>query len=325
MHVTSNMIDRQLRARGTLLKLLMGSSSEARFRWTQKLLRKAIVGRNIKGLRCRTEWIERPDGTKLRMRVYQPKEPAENVPGLLWLHGGGYATGVPEMCFGSIRRMVEASGCTVVAPDYLLSIEAPYPAAIEDCYTALLWMKEHTADLGIRSDQLMVGGESAGGGLTAALTLLARDRGEVNIAFQMPLYPMLDDRMVTESARENDAPVWNSDYNRLAWRMYLGPLFGGQVPAHAAAARANDYHALPPTATFVGDLEPFRDETVRYIADLKAAGVPVHFAVYPGCYHAFDLVAPGAEVSKQAVAALMESFSYAVKHYFSPQPADSNL
>ncbi|MGM0900694.1 MAG: alpha/beta hydrolase fold domain-containing protein [Bacillota bacterium] len=146
----------------------------------------------------------------------------------------------------------------------------------------------------------MVGGESAGGGLAAALSLYARDTKEVNIAYQMPLYPMMDDRMTTELARENNAPIWNSTTNRWAWKLYLGELFEKDVPVYAAAARATDYRNLPPTITFVGDIEPFRDETIQYVTNLKEAGIPVDFELYKGCYHGFDIISPTAEISKKA-------------------------
>jgi acetyl esterase/lipase len=208
----------------------------------------------------------------------------------------------------------------VIAPDYRLSTEVPYPAALEDSYTALMWMKDNASALGIRDDQLMVGGDSAGGGLTAALTLYARDKGQVAIAFQMPLYPMLDDRMSSESAKDNNAPVWNSKSNTNAWKLYLGDLFGtAKVPPYAAPARAEDYSSLPPTATFVGDLEPFRDETIEYVGNLKKAGVPVKFKLFEGCYHAFETICPNAEVSKRAVSFLLNSYKYAVDHYFAEQ------
>src|SRR3546814_233257 len=167
---------------------------------------------------------------------------------------------------------------------------------------SLLWLKTHAGELGVRDDQLAVAGMSAGGGLTAALTLLARDRGDVNIAFQIPLYPMIDDRMDSESASDSDAPVWNSASNGIAWKTYLGALFGADVPAYAAAARATDYRGLPPTCTFVGDLEPFRDETLRYVENLKAAGVPVAFELFRGAFHGFDVVAPKAAISQRATA-----------------------
>ncbi|MBC7958907.1 MAG: alpha/beta hydrolase [Vallitaleaceae bacterium] len=246
--------------------------------------------------------------------------PKENVPGILWLHGGGYALGAPEMAASMAKRLIEASDGIVIAPDYRLSVEAPYPAALEDSYEVLLWMKNHAKELGIRDDQLMVGGDSAGGGLTAALTLYARDQGDVAIAFQMPLYPMLDDRMTSESAKDNNAPVWNSKSNYNGWKLYLGELFGTQsVPYHAAPARAEDYRKLPPTATFVGELEPFRDETIEYVENLRKAGVPVEFQICKGCFHAFDRMNPKSNVSKQAIDFLMTEFEYAVNNYFAEQ------
>ena len=161
-------------------------------------------------------------------------------------------------------------------------------------------MKDHARELGVRADRLMVGGGSAGGGLTAAVSLRARDTGEADIALQIPLYPMIDDRMETESARENNAPVWNSDTNRWAWRLYLGKRSGGDVPTWAAPAREEDFRGLPPTVTFVGDLEPFRDETIAYVGRLRDAGVPVRFQVFERCFHAFDIVHPQAAVSERA-------------------------
>jgi len=251
-------------------------------------------------------------------------EKQEDVPGVLWLHGGGYAIGTPEQAAGKAKCLINASPCIVVAPDYRLSPEAPYPAALEDGYQALLWMKNNAGALGIRENQLMVGGDSAGGGLTAALTLYARDKDEVAIAFQMPLYPMLDDRMETESARNNNAPVWNTKSNFNAWKLYLGDLFGSSdVPVYAAPARAVDYSNLPPTVTFVGELEPFRDETMHYVQHLREAGVPVEFDLYQGCYHAFDQVCPRAKVSKEAINFLLNSFKYAVENYYAKQKTSS--
>lgn len=150
-----------------------------------------------------------------------------------------------------------------------MSIDAPYPAALYDCYDALLWMKQKSTELKIRSNQIAVGGESAGGGLAAALTLYARDKKEVNIAFQIPLYPMIDDRNKTASALDNNAPIWNSRTNGWAWKLYLGDYYGKDVPSYAAAARATDYSGLPPTITFVGELEPFRDEVITYVNHFK--------------------------------------------------------
>lgn len=325
MKVTTDMIDKQLRFRGKLFDSLMKSKNEQKWQKAMYKLKKRSdrsAGKNIEGLHCSEEWITRRDGSKLRIRIYKPLGDTSQVPGVLWIHGGGYSMGIPEMFGGAYKRLIHASPCVVVAPDYRLSIEAPYPAALDDCYDTLLWMKSHAKELGIREDQLMVGGESAGGGLTAALTLYARDQEEVNIAFQMPIYPMIDDRMDSESAKANHAPIWNSDYNLWAWKLYLGELYGGDVPSYAAAARATDYSNLPPTVTFVGDIEPFRDETIQYVENLRSAGVPVEFKMFQGCYHGFDIINSKAQVSREAHSFYINAFKYAVKHYFAKQPPD---
>lgn len=323
MKITNQIIDKQLRLRGKLYNLLVNKSSEAKYinflHNSKKHMEKSFKSRDIEGLDCNEVWVPRKDGSEIRTRIYKPLQVTKEIPGILWIHGGGYAQGVPEMSTSIYKRFIEESPCVIIAPDYRLSIEEPYPAALDDCYDVLLWMKNHTSELGIRDDQLMVGGESAGGGLTAALSLLARDRGEVNIAFQMPLYPMIDDRMNTESARENNAPIWNSNLNRWAWKLYLGDLYGKDVPAYAAAARTTEYRNLPPTVTFVGDIEPFRDETIQYVENLKAAGVPVDFEIYKGAYHGFDIIHPKADISKRARAFLMQSYRYAVENYFAEQ------
>lgn len=266
--------------------------------------------------------ILRKDNTELRICIFQPLNPKGNAPGVLYMHGGGYAIGTPELSDCMIHRLIEKSGCTVIAPDYRMSLEAPYPAALDDCYTALLWMRDHAAELGIREDQLMIAGDSSGGGLTAALSFFARDKGEVAVAFQMPLYPMIDDR--TKGGR--DMLVWNGIVNQKAWRLYLGDLYGSaEVPYYAAPARATDYSRLPPTATFVGELEPFRDETIQYVENLRKAGVRVDFAVFEGCYHAFEQAYPEAEVSKRALSLVLNAFSDAVLNQFAAQPARSTV
>jgi acetyl esterase/lipase len=334
MKIEISMIDKDLRTMGRIMKVVNNTFTESRLRLMYKMSRKNRIKIEDNTMNFTEEWIPREDGSRMRICIFRPisskanvpgamassESKGKNKPGVLWLHGGGYALGSPEQSKIYARRFIEESNCVVVAPDYRLSIEAPYPAALEDSYEALLWMKNHAKELGISDNQLMVGGDSAGGGLTAALTLYARDKGEVNIAFQMPLYPMLDDRMITESAKDNDAPVWNSKSNFNGWKLYLGGLFGTpNVPYYAAAARAEDYSNLPPTATFVGDLEPFRDETIQYVTNFKKAGVPVEFEIYKGCYHGFDQMCPKAEVSKKALDFIVNSFKHAVDHYYANQ------
>ena len=315
MKIKFGMIDKELRAAGRVIKILNNTFTETRLRLFSKLKFKMRI--KDASIQYSEEWIERNDGTKLRICIFMPAYAKETGPGILWFHGGGYAIGSPERAKGVAKKFMEVSDCVLFSPEYRLSVDAPYPAALEDAYTALSWMKENAERFGIRSNQLMVGGDSAGGGLTAALSLYARDKGEVKIAFQMPLYPMLDDRMTSESAAENNAPVWNSKSNYNAWKLYLGDLFESQdVPSYAAPSRATDYHNLPPTVTFVGELEPFRDETIQYVENLRRAGVPVEFEVYKGCYHAFEQICPSAEVSKKAMTFILGAYEHAVNHYF---------
>ncbi|MBQ3575397.1 MAG: alpha/beta hydrolase fold domain-containing protein, partial [Clostridia bacterium] len=167
----------------------------------------------------------RSSGGMVDLLVLEPaanRRHGEKAPGLLWIHGGGYVVGMAGMVYMSrAMNLVKKYGAVVVAPEYRLAGKAPYPAALEDCYAALRYMQAHADELNIDADRsIMVGGESAGGGLTAALCMYARDRGEVKIAFQMPLYPMLDDRD-TDSSGDNHGISWNTRRNHAAWKLYL--------------------------------------------------------------------------------------------------------
>lgn len=261
--------------------------------------------------------IPTPSGRKMRVLILKPKQMnTEPGPGVLWLHGGGYLTGMPEMAYMSRAiDLVLQCGAVVVSPAYRLSAFHPYPAALSDCYAALLYMKKHAAELEIRQNQIMVGGESAGGGLTAALCMYVRDKGTVNIAFQMPLYPMLDCED-TESSRDNHEKVWNTRRNHQAWALYLRSLKGKKVPSYASPARRRDYSGLPPAYTFVGDIEPFYQETLNYIENLRNAGVPAEVDVYPGFYHAYDMMEPKTDEAKAAAERFVQKFKEAAENYF---------
>lgn len=321
MKVTLDMIDPELRLPGLAARALF-RPSERFFRLVRRLDRR-MQGASVPGLECEQRWVDSLDeGVRVRVRIYRPpgSSARAGLPGVLFLHGGGYAIGSPEQFAPTYRMLLTTRDCVIVAPDYRKSLDAPYPAALNDCYGSLLWLKQNAASLGVRDDQLFVMGMSAGGGLTAAASLMARDRGDVRIAHQLPLYPMIDHRMVTASSRGNDAPLWSSKHNRLAWDLYLGGLAGDDVPAWASPALATDLSGLPPTTTFVGDLDPFLDETVAYVEGLRAAGVPVEFRHYPGCYHGFDAIRPGAKVSREANAFWCERFAAAVDRDFAAQP-----
>lgn len=258
-------------------------------------------------------------GGSIAALVLTPKGGAQGATGVLWLHGGGYIAGMKEMVHMSRAvDLVKRYGAVVVAPGYRLAFVRPYPAAVQDCYAALLWLRQNAAALHVREDQLMVGGESAGGGLCAAVCIMARDRGEVNVAFQMPLYPMLDDRD-TDSSRDNHGKVWNTRKNHFAWRVYLRGTARDGLSPYAAPARLTDYRGLPPAYTFVGDGEPFYCETVQYVENLRACGIPAGLDVYHSDTHAFDMMHPGEPLSREAAEKFNAAFARAQAAYFAPQ------
>ncbi|WP_376795524.1 alpha/beta hydrolase fold domain-containing protein [Thermogemmatispora sp.] len=238
------------------------------------------------------------------VRLYRPSQVHGPLPGLLWIHGGGYVLGNIEQDDLLAQHLVDSVECLVVSVDYRLAPEHPFPAAVEDCYAALKWMATHADELGLDRTRLAIGGASAGGGLTAALALLTRDRGEVPLIFQLLIYPMLDDRDATRSTEIfAEAPIWNREDNRRGWRAYLGEAAGGpNVSPYAAAARAEDLRGLPPAFVAVGAAEIFLDEDVDYALRLAHAGVPVELQVYPRAYHAWDGIAPASRLAQQFAA-----------------------
>ena len=272
----------------------------------------------MKRFRTKKIRIDSPGG-KMRLLVLSPDGADSSPrPGVLWIHGGGYFTGMPGMAyFSRARDLVEKHGAVVVSPDYRLAFRAPYPAALFDCHAALVWLRDHAKELGVRSDQLIVGGESAGGGLAAALCMYEKDTGGVKIAFQLPLYPMLDNED-TESSRDNHAPVWNTRRNHFGWKVYLRGL-NGEVPCYAAAARRKNYSGLPPAYTFVSTNEPFYSETVAFVENLRKAGVPAEIDVYPGLFHAFDMLKPSLDASRNAAERFNERVGEALWRYFAKQ------
>ena len=256
---------------------------------------------------------------RVPLLILSPVKKTGKTTGVMWIHGGGYMTGVKEMAYiGRAADLVRNHGAVVVSPGYHLSLLHPYPAALNDCYAALLYIKDHADELGIDPNQIMVGGESAGGGMTAAISMLARDRKEVNIAFQMPLYPMIDN-FDTDSSRDNHSKVWNTKRNHQAWAVSLRKDAKKEVSPYAAPSRQKDYSNLPPAYTFVCTAEPFYCETLTYIDNLRNAGIEAEVDVYDGMYHAFDMNEPKHPTSKEAIRRFNERFAYAKEHYFAEQ------
>jgi acetyl esterase/lipase len=312
MKVTKNMVNEELRGMFWPMRFLAFMLSKVSVLKLMNKLSARSRAVEINELHCEEIFIpSRNGGPGIRTRIFKPLNAAGELPGMLYIHGGGYVIGRPEEFIDIIKNFIDAKPCVIIAPDYRKALEAPYPAAFNDCYDTLLWMKDNAEALGIISDQFIIGGHSAGGGLTAAVTLKAADTKDVNVAFQMPIYPMIDDRQLSESAVNSDAPVWNSKSNELGWRLYLSDLKDREkeIPSYAAPSRGTDYSKLPPTITFVGDLEPFRDETIAYVENLKKAGIKVDFEMYKGCFHGFDRVAPGAEITRAANHFLFSRYS----------------
>jgi acetyl esterase/lipase len=233
------------------------------------------------------------------IRVHRPVAANGQLPCVYFMHGGGYVFGTHLMDDLRFDRWCPELNCVGVSVEYRLAPETPYPGPLEDCYAGLKWVFENSGMLGIDRARLGIGGASAGGGLAAGLALLARDRAEVPLAFQLLIYPMIDDRMTTASSSW-EVPIWTPRSNDAGWRAYLGPAFGGDVPAYAAASRAANLAGLPPAFIPVGALDGFLDEDVDYAMRLNRAGVSTELHVYPGGPHGFDGLLPGTQLARRA-------------------------
>jgi len=233
------------------------------------------------------------------VRVYRPA--TRRCDGaLLWIHGGGLVIGRAvqddRFCGTAAREL----GIVVVSVEYRKAPEHPFPAALDDCNAGWEWLQRNAVSLGISPARVAIGGQSAGGGLAAGLGLLARDRGEIPVAFQLLIYPMIDDRQITPSSQWI-VPVWTRELNRFGWSSYLGDRYGtDDVPAIAAAARATDLTGLPPAYIHAGTLDGSVHEDIDYATRLLAAGVPTELHVFPGAPHGFDGLAMGTAIADQA-------------------------
>jgi acetyl esterase/lipase len=229
-------------------------------------------------------------GSGVGVRLHRPVGVSQPAPALLWIHGGGYVLGNAQQDDRLCHRFCRELGITVASVDHRLAPEHPYPAPLEDCYSALIWLAGLPA---VDPARLAIGGVSGGGGLAAALALLARDRSEVRPVLQLLAYPMLDDR--SGSGPENrNYRLWGPKSNRFGWAAYLG----GADPQVAVPARRDDLSGLPAAWIGVGTNDLFHDEDLAYAERLTAAGVPCHIEVVPGAFHGFDQIVPKAGVSQ---------------------------
>eukprot|EP01037_Dinobryon_pediforme_P018078 gene18078-18317_t len=239
----------------------------------------------------------------VRILGYRPTEARGLLPAILHIHGGGYVV----LDAGSMAPINAAQAaqfhCAIFSVDYRLAPETPHPGPLEDCLAALIWLFENADRLGVDVCRVGVKGESAGGGLAAALALIARDRNGPPLAFQHLIYPMLDDRTGSTEARSEfiGQVGWSRQNNRFGWSALLGQAPGGNdVDPYAAPARAADLSGLPPTFISVGAVDLFVEENMDYAARLCRAGVPVELHVYPGAFHSFDMFSRDADVSRRS-------------------------
>lgn len=304
-------IHRDLLFRGAAFKLAIPYFTVPVFRLCNAFLSMG-KGMHRKKLNCRDAFIN-SNGRRIRLCIYKSPFVSGKAPYVMWIHGGGYAIGIPEQDEGFVDDLLHC-GVNVVVPDYTLSTEAAYPAAIDDCCNSLLWIKENAELLNADLDNIIVGGDSAGAGLTAAVCIRMRRTGQVKIKCQLIIYPMIDDTMTTPSSQNNHMPFWNTKSNYNGWKLYLGDLFGKEdVPSDAAVSRNTDFSSLPPAFTYIGTLDPFLDETKRYVENLSNAGVKTQMHIFEGCYHGFDIVCPKAKPSKEAHELLKAYVREAVK------------
>jgi acetyl esterase/lipase len=248
------------------------------------------------------------------VRLHRPPGATGAGPGMVWIHGGGYLIGTAAEDDAICRRFARDLGITIAAVEYRLAPEYPYPIPLEDCYSALTWLAGLPA---VDPGRVAIGGASGGGGLAAALAQLALDRGEVDVAAQLLVYPMLDDRSATaEGLDDPNQRLWSQSSNRYAWSSYLGHA----DPNVAVPARRNDLGGLPPAWLGVGTLDLFHDENLAYAERLRAAGVPCELEVVQGAFHLFDAVAPKAAVSRSFINNQVEFLRRALRQ---TEPADA--
>lgn len=250
--------------------------------------------------------ISVPGNDQLEVRIYEPVEKGENLPGILWLHGGGMCLGFTKADDGQNIRFVNEVPAVVVSVEYRLAPENPYPIPGDDCYGALVWFYENAASLGVNPDKIAIAGASGGAGLAIYVALKARDNCYPPIEFIMANSPMISRDMTTDSAsRVYDPRTLNKEGVESLWGFYLN--HAKETDAYMEPAKA-DFSGFPAVYTMAGDLDPFRDETIAFATKLLKANVPTELHIYSGCFHVCESLAPQAEISKYIISEMIRAF-----------------
>jgi acetyl esterase len=288
-----------------LPKLPMGEPAEAR-----AALRKMIADVPRPPLPDGVATVDRTvpgvDGNEIPVRVYSPARDGAPVPAVLYIHGGGFVVGDLDTEHANAMSTADALGVVAVSVDYRLAPEHPFPAGVEDCYSALTWLAAEAGSLGVDPQRIAVFGQSAGGGLAAGLALMARDRGGPALCFQVLGIPELDDRLETPSmVAFTDTPMWNRPSAERSWRYYLGEGANGETSPYAAPARADDLSGLPAAYVSTCEYDPLRDEGIIYALRLLQAGVSVELHQFAGTFHGSTILP--AEVSRRQQAEMVDA------------------
>ncbi|GIE33735.1 esterase [Actinoplanes italicus] len=238
----------------------------------------------------------------ISLLICRPTAPTGTLGCVYHTHGGGMIIGDNRLGVTEMLDYAERFSLVVVSVEYRLAPETPHPGPVNDCYAGLLWTAAHAGELGFDPGRLVVAGASAGGGLAAAITLMARDLGGPALLGQLLICPMLDDRNESPSAVQMAGRgIWDRTANATGWGALLGAAAGGpDVSPYAAPARATDLSNLPPAFIDVGSAETFRDEDVTYASRIWQAGGRAELHVWPGGFHGFDGMAPAAALSQDA-------------------------
>lgn len=250
--------------------------------------------------------IPGPDGAPdIMVTIVRPTGGTTGAPAVYGIHGGGMILGHRSGAASDLIELAAEHGVVGVTVEYRLAPEHPHPAPVEDCYAGLAWMAGNADELGIDPGRILVTGGSAGGGLAAGLALLARDRGFPDLAAQMLICPMIDDRNDTISSQQfHEVGVWPGSFNETGWDALLGPDQRGtpEISGYAAPARMDDLSGLPPAFVEVGAAEVFRDESVDYATRIWQAGGQAELHVWAGAFHGFSGIVPDAQVSQSTLA-----------------------